>query len=99
MCLGIPGLIIQITDIDNAVGVVDISGVKRSVNLGCILPEGDFSENGLSEGGLSVLIGRWVLVHVGFAMCLIDEEDAHKTLALLRELGDFAQALDKEQAS
>lgn len=91
MCLGIPGLIIQIADIDNAVGVVDISGVKRSVNLGCVLPEGDLSEN-----GLSVLIGRWVLVHVGFAMCLIDEEDANKTLALLRELGDVAQALDEQ---
>ncbi|QEQ97184.1 HypC/HybG/HupF family hydrogenase formation chaperone [Neptunomonas concharum] len=87
MCLGIPGRIIEITDADNALGLVDVSGVKREVNLGCVLPEGD----------LTALIGRWALVHVGFAMSLIDEEEAHKTLDLLRELGEFAEELDALQ--
>jgi len=87
MCLGIPGRITEITDADNALGLVDVSGVKREVNLGCVLPEGD----------LTVLVGRWALVHVGFAMSLIDEEEAHKTLDLLRELGEFAEELDALQ--
>ncbi len=84
MCLGIPGRIIDITDANNALGVVDISGVKREVNLGCVLPDGDLSD----------LIGCWVLVHVGFAMSLIDEEEAQKTLSLLMELGEFTDELD-----
>ncbi len=84
MCLGIPGQIVEITDADNALGLVNISGVKREVNLGCVLPAGDLQQ----------LLGCWALIHVGFAMSLIDEEEAQKTLALLKELGEFAEEME-----
>jgi hydrogenase expression/formation protein HypC len=82
MCLGIPGRIIEITDAGNKLAVVDVCGVRRQVNLACIVNERHPVES---------CVGDWVLVHVGFAMSRIDEEEARLTLELLQQLGE-AQA-------
>ncbi len=90
MCLGIPGRIIEIQDQQNALAMVDVSGVKRQVNLGCVMPD---------DGDAASLVGRWTLVHVGFAMSLIDEDEAHKTLEILAELGELQEELAAMHAS
>jgi len=82
MCLGIPGQIIEITDAEAKLATVDVSGVKRPVNIACIVND---------EHDVASCVGDWVLVHVGFAMSRIDEAEAKKTLDLLIELGE-AQA-------
>ena len=90
MCLGIPGQIIEISDAENLIAKVDVSGVKRPVNIACIVSE---------EHPAEACIGDWVLVHVGFAMSRIDAEEAQKTLALLDELGDVEDEMKAMQAS
>jgi hydrogenase expression/formation protein HypC len=90
MCLGIPGQILEITDVENSMAKVDVSGVRREVNIACIIEEGHPVED---------CVGDWVLVHVGFAMSRIDEEEAEKTLAILSELGEVQEALDSMQTS
>jgi len=82
MCLGIPGQIVEITDATKKLALVDVSGVKRQVNIACIVNE---------DHSVASCVGDWVLVHVGFAMSRIDAEEAKKTLDLLIELGE-AQA-------
>lgn len=79
MCLGIPGKIIKIEDATTNLAVADFSGVRRTINLSCIVDE---------QHTLDDCLGEWVLVHVGFAMSVIDEAEAAKTLDLLRELGE-----------
>ncbi len=88
MCLGIPGQIIEITDPDKLIAKVDVSGVKRPVNIACIVADDYPPER---------CVGDWVLVHVGFAMSRIDEEEAQKTLQILTELGEVQQELDAMQ--
>ncbi|MBX9690057.1 MAG: HypC/HybG/HupF family hydrogenase formation chaperone [Candidatus Obscuribacterales bacterium] len=90
MCLGIPGQIVEITEPAKKLAKVDIAGVKREVNIACIVS---------AEHPLESCIGDWVLVHVGFAMSRIDEEEAHKTLALLHELGEAQQELETMKKS
>lgn len=85
MCLGIPGQIIEIVDAANLIAKVDIGGVRREVNIACIVEEGE---------ALDQCLGAWVLVHVGFAMSRLDEAEAARTLALLAELGDMQAELD-----
>ncbi|MEO1428752.1 MAG: HypC/HybG/HupF family hydrogenase formation chaperone [Cyanobacteria bacterium J06633_8] len=80
MCLGIPGKIIEITDVTNKLATVDVSGVKRQVNIACIVDEQHPPES---------CIGDWVLVHVGFAMNRINEKDAAETLQLLQEMAEL----------
>lgn len=80
MCLGIPGKIVEITSAENKLALVDVSGVKREVNIICIVDEEHPPES---------CLGDWVLIHVGFAMTRINEEEAARTLELLRELGEF----------
>ncbi|MAW81401.1 MAG: HypC/HybG/HupF family hydrogenase formation chaperone [Parvularcula sp.] len=82
MCLGIPGQIVSISDAEKKLAMVDVSGVQREINVACIMPEG---------GKVDDLIGAWALIHVGFAMSRIDEEEAAKTLEILMQLGE-AQA-------
>ncbi|MDJ0674741.1 MAG: HypC/HybG/HupF family hydrogenase formation chaperone [Calothrix sp. MO_167.B42] len=77
MCLGIPGKIIEITDINHKLAIVDIAGVKRQVNIACIVDEEHPPES---------CLGDWVLVHVGFAMNRINEQEAAETLKLLEEI-------------
>jgi hydrogenase expression/formation protein HypC len=82
MCLGIPGRIVEITDERNKLAMVDVCGVRRQINLACVVNE---------QRPVSACVGDWVLVHVGFAMSRIDEREAQLTLDLLTELGE-AQA-------
>jgi hydrogenase expression/formation protein HypC len=82
MCLGIPGRIVEITDAANKLGRVDVSGVRREINLACVVNE---------QHPVESCIGDWVLVHVGFAMSRINENEAKLTLDLLTQLGE-AQA-------
>lgn len=85
MCLGIPAQIIAIVDAENLIAKVDVGGVKRDVNIACIVDD---------VHTVSDCVGDWVLVHVGFAMSRLDEEEAARTLALLAELGDLQAELD-----
>jgi hydrogenase expression/formation protein HypC len=84
MCLGIPGQIVEITDIKNKLATVDISGVKRQVNIACIIEDSHSIES---------CVGDWVLVHVGFAMQRIDPDEAAETLKLLEELAEVQASL------
>lgn len=78
MCLGIPGQIIEVVDEANHIAQIDVSGVRRNVSIALVRPEG-------------IGPGDWVLVHVGFAMSKIDEDEAQETLRLLKEMGDAYQ--------
>jgi hydrogenase expression/formation protein HypC len=82
MCLGIPAQIVSIIDADDAMAMVDVGGVRRPVNIGFVDDVG---------------IGDWVLVHVGFAMSRIDADEAARTLAVLRELGEFQEQITAMQ--
>ena len=63
----------------NKLGLVDVCGVRRQVNLACVVDE---------RHTVASCVGEWVLVHVGFAMSRIDEREAALTLELLCELGE-----------
>jgi hydrogenase expression/formation protein HypC len=84
MCLGIPGKIVSISDVEQKLGIVDVGGIQRAVDLSCIVEDGT---------ELHQLINSWVLVHVGFAMSVIDEAEAQTTLAILAELGQMQEEL------
>ena len=83
MCLAIPGQIVEIVDDENDIAKVDVSGVRRNINIALVRPEGTG-------------VGDWVLIHVGFALSRIDEQSALETLRLLESLGD---ELAQEQES
>lgn len=84
MCLGIPGQIVEILDETSLMAKVDVSGVKRPVNIACVVtPDHPAAE----------CVGDWVLVHVGFAMSRIDESEARKTLEILSELSEVQEEL------
>lgn len=83
MCLGIPGRITAITDAGRLMAMAEVSGVRREVSVACV-----------AEGPLEGLVGRWALIHVGFAMSLIDEDEAERTLEALRDLGEAQEALE-----
>ena len=89
MCLGIPGCIIRIDDAENMIATVDICGVRRQINVNCIVDE---------THPVEACIGDWVLVHVGFAMSRIDADEAAATLKLLSELGEAQAELESIQA-
>jgi hydrogenase expression/formation protein HypC len=82
MCLGIPGQIIAIEDAAKKLATVTVAGIRRQVNIACIVD---------AEHPVERCVGDWVLVHVGFAMARIDEAEAAETLRILTELGE-AQA-------
>jgi hydrogenase expression/formation protein HypC len=88
MCLGIPGQIVEITDAVNLYGIVSVSGVRREINLACVVNE---------QHPVESCLGDWVLVHVGFAMSRIDEAEAARTLQLLADLGEMQQQLEEMQ--
>ena len=83
MCLGIPGRIVEVTDPDRMMAMADVSGVRREVNVACVV-----------DGPLDGLIGKWTLIHVGFAMSVIDEDEAARTLEALRGLGEAQETLE-----
>ena len=84
MCLGIPGRVIEIVERDAGLALVDISGVRREVSIALV-----------DEPAAPVEIGDWVLIHVGFALARIDEEDARETLALLARGAELQRELDE----
>lgn len=90
MCLGVPGRIIEITSREDKLGVVDVAGVRREINLACVAE---------TREAVDGLVGEWVLVHVGFAMSRIDPEEAHRTLELLRELGEAQAEIEAMRTS
>jgi hydrogenase expression/formation protein HypC len=76
MCLGIPGQVVALSDEHEHLARVDVSGVGRTINIGLLEDE-------------NVQVGDWVLIHVGFAMSKIDEEEARLALASLQMLGEI----------
>jgi hydrogenase expression/formation protein HypC len=90
MCLGIPGCIVRIDDAENMLATVDICGVRRQVNVSCIVDDAHPVE---------ACVGDWVLVHVGFAMSCINAEEAAATLKILQELGEAQAELESMQAA
>jgi hydrogenase expression/formation protein HypC len=88
MCLAIPGQIVEVVDEVNRLAKVDVAGVQRNVNIG------------LLDGDDEVSQGDWVLIHVGFAMSKIDEEEARATREFLLALGEpFEQELEELRGS
>jgi len=90
MCLGIPGCIVRIDDADNMIATVDVCGVRRQINVSCIVDD---------EHPVEACVGDWVLVHVGFAMSRIDAEEAAETLKILNELGEAQAELESMRAA
>jgi hydrogenase expression/formation protein HypC len=89
MCLAIPGRIEGIVDEDLRLARVDVAGVRRNVNVGLL----DSVEGGVQPGD-------WVLIHVGFALSKVDEEEALATRRLLEQMGaEYEQELDELKAS
>jgi hydrogenase expression/formation protein HypC len=89
MCLAIPGEILEVVDEANRLAKVDVAGVRRNVNIGL-----------LDEDGEGVGPGDWVLIHVGFAISKVDEEEALATRRLLEGMGaDYEQELEELKAS
>jgi len=89
MCLAIPGQIIELVDEQHRLAKVDVAGVKRNVNIGLLDGE-----------GAGVQPGDWVLIHVGFAISQVDEEEARATRDLLERMGaDYEQELEELKAS
>jgi hydrogenase expression/formation protein HypC len=89
MCLAIPGEVLEVVDEANRLARVDVAGVRRNVNIGL-----------LDEDGEGVGPGDWVLIHVGFAISKVDEEEALATRRLLEGMGaDYQQELEELKAS
>jgi hydrogenase expression/formation protein HypC len=89
VCLAIPGQIIEIVDEENRLAIVEVAGVQRKVNIGLLDADGD-----------GVGPGDWVLIHVGFAIAQVDEEEARATHDLLVRMGtDYEQELEDLKAS
>jgi hydrogenase expression/formation protein HypC len=90
MCLGIPGKIIEIVDEEHSIAKVDVAGVKRNISTAV-----------LDKGGDPAQVGDWVLIHVGFALSKIDEQEAADTYAFLQGLGqayaDELKVLEESQ--
>jgi hydrogenase expression/formation protein HypC len=73
MCLAIPGQVVEFVDDERFLARVDIGGVRRVVNVALV--------------GDDARVGDWVLIHVGFALSVVDEAEALATLRLLEQIG------------
>lgn len=82
MCLAIPGKIVEFSREQPLLAKVDVAGVKRSINVGLLADE-------------PLDVGDWVLIHVGFAMSKIGEEQARDQLTMIAALGEEQQAMDE----
>jgi hydrogenase expression/formation protein HypC len=90
VCLAIPGQVVQVVDELNRLAKVDVAGVQRNVNIGLLDAE---------DGG-GVGPGDWVLIHVGFAISQIDEDEARTTRELLEAMGaEYEQELEELRES
>jgi hydrogenase expression/formation protein HypC len=82
MCLAIPGKIVEIAPESPNMATIEVVGVRRKVDLGLL------QEN-------MPIQGDWVLIHVGFAMSKISEQDAMDQMQTLRMLGETEQAMEE----
>ncbi len=82
MCLAIPGQIVEITGDATHSAVVDVVGVRRRVDLGLLQED-------------QAKAGDWVLIHVGFAMSKISEEEARDQMQTLQMLGESQAAMEE----
>jgi hydrogenase expression/formation protein HypC len=83
MCLGIPGELVEMPADDTDLALVSVAGVRRRVNVGLLLDEDE------------LVVGDWILIHVGFALAKIDESEAQAALQMLHDMGP---AFDQEMA-
>ena len=89
MCLAIPGQIIEVVDEANRLALVDVAGVQRNDQ-----------HRAARRRRRRRRPGDWVLIHVGFAMSQVDEEEARATRELLERMGaDYEQELEELKAS
>jgi hydrogenase expression/formation protein HypC len=89
MCLAVPGQIVEVVDEANRLAKVDVAGVQRNVNIGLL------DVDGAGPGP-----GDWVLIHVGFAISQVDEDEAMATRRLLEQMGaEYEQELEELKAS
>lgn len=89
MCLGIPGQVVEIIDEDIYLAKAEVGGVRRNINIGLV----HYDEE-------KIEIGDWVLIHVGFAMSKLDEEEAYSALRALEQIGEeYEQELEEIKAS
>jgi len=85
MCLGIPGKIIRLYDLDGtAMANVDFGGVQQEVCVAAVP---------------GVQLGQYVIVHAGFALNMLSEEEAQETMRLLKEIAEFNQAEEKGETA
>ena len=85
MCLGIPGKIVDIYEVNGLqMGKVDFGGVTREACLAYV-PEAQ--------------VGDYTLIHVGFALSIISEHEARETLDLIRQIADIDIEINLSQAS
>jgi hydrogenase expression/formation protein HypC len=82
MCLAIPGQILELIPGPPMLALVDVTGVRRKVDLGLLVDE-------------NPVPGDWVLIHVGFAMSKISEQGAHQQMQMLRMLGEDEAAMEE----
>jgi hydrogenase expression/formation protein HypC len=82
MCLAIPGQVIELAKDQPLLAKVDVGGVRRNVNVGLL--EDD-----------AVQPGDWVLIHVGFALSKIGEDQAREQLRMLRAMGEDELAIEE----
>lgn len=83
MCLGIPGEVIEILPDQPDLAMVEVCGVKRAINIGLLADD-------------SPVPGDWILIHVGFALSKIDEQEAKAAMDFLISIG---QAYEDEIAA
>jgi len=83
MCLGVPGKVVSITrhELGMQMGRVQFGGIQKEVCLS-FLPE--------------IQVGEYVIVHAGFAISQVDEEEAAKTFEILKQMGDLSAELAGE---
>jgi hydrogenase expression/formation protein HypC len=87
MCLGIPGEVVELVDDNPHLAKVEITGVRRMINIGLLEDE-------------HLVVGDWVLIHVGFAMSKIDEAEAARALEGLQLMGQaYTDEIDAVRSS
>ena len=87
MCLGIPGEVVELNPANPDLAKVEVAGVRRNINIGLLADEG-------------VIPGDWVLIHVGFAMSKIDEDEAQRAMEGLHLMGAaYAEELEAVRRS
>lgn len=85
MCLGVPGRIVEIIDRELLLAMAEIAGVRRKVNITCIVDDAHSIDD---------CVGDWVLIHVGFAMARIDEAEAAETMKVLTAMGEMQAEME-----